>query len=92
MNITDKQLMIMDVIIKGNPDGEPCDLDQLIERVPYEVSKPAIQFSIRYLIQKGLLRKLDRELRRGKSRVILGATKEAFQLLRPGGPYVKVEI
>lgn len=91
MNITDKQMMIMNAVMECNPDGSKLDLDQLIEKVPYNVTKEAIQFSIRYLIKKGLMIKLGREKRRGRSRIVYGATQEANHLLRRGGPYMSLE-
>ena len=42
MNLTRKQVMIVDTILKGNPDGTWLDIDQLIENLPYETSKDSI--------------------------------------------------
>lgn len=87
MRLTKKQHQIMEVIMKGNVDEENytiswVDLDQLVERVPYQTSKDSIMFSIRALIGKGLIKKGARELRRGRIRGTLVPTELAFDVLR----------
>ena len=83
MHLTTKQLHILSTVIKGNPDGSFIDLDQLLERLPYETTKQSIQFSIRALIAKKLLMKHPREKRRGRSRVILSATDLGYRIMSP---------
>lgn len=78
MKLTDKQQDVLTTIVKGNPDGTFCDLDQVIENVTYKTNKPSIQFVIRNLIGKGLIEKKARESRRGRRRVVLGATKAGY--------------
>lgn len=71
----------MEVIIAGNDDGTAADVDQILERLPYETTKQSIQFSFRALVAKGCIqRESKRVLRRGKSRVTYIATSfgEAF--------------
>jgi len=84
MNMTEKQMQIMRVVLRGNEDGSFCDMDELLKRLPYKVSKMALQFSIRALIKNGLLIKQERELRRGRRRVVFSATELGFQLMRHG--------
>lgn len=59
--MTNKQIQVMKVILKGNVDADkvwsPVDLDQLLERIPYQTTKASMQFSIRYLIKKGCITK-----------------------------------
>ncbi len=74
MRLTDKQLELMRVIISGNEDGSPTDLDQIIERVSYQPTKQSIQFSIRALVKHELIEKLGGEKRRGRYRVIIAPT------------------
>lgn len=78
MNLTPKQIALLDIIVKGNGlfDGRfvPCDLDQIIERVDYKPTKEAIQFSIRNLIGKGLIQKAGTENRRDRRRVLISPT------------------
>lgn len=69
--LSDKQLYILSYIATANdPTAEDwIDIDQLIERLPYDVTKQALQFSLRFLIKRGLIIKAGREKRRGASRI-----------------------
>ena len=80
--ITTKQMMILVTIRRGNTDGNLIDLDQLLERVQYEVTKSSMQFSIRALIKRGLVIKRGTEIRRGKSRMTYQLTPLAYSLIR----------
>jgi hypothetical protein len=83
-DLTTKQRLVLDVIVKGNrtPDGrfESVDLDQLLERIPYKTSKESMQFSIRSLIGRGMVEKGPQEKRRGRTRATLLPTKTAREL------------
>lgn len=83
MRITSKQRTIMTVLVRGNPDGSFCDLDQLIERIDYKTTKASMQFSIRALIKNGFLIKQPREKRRGRSHVIISPTKKGYETFGP---------
>lgn len=77
--ISPKQISIVEVVIAGNGKNEygkfvPCDLDQIIERINYQVGKEAIQFSIRTLIRRGLIEKTGTENRRERRRVLISPT------------------
>ena len=75
MGLTAKQNQLMAVIIAGNDDGSAADVDQILERLPYDTTKQSIQFSFRALVAKGCIeRESKRVLRRGKSRVTYIAT------------------
>lgn len=83
--LTNKQYKILTVLCHGNGKDEegkliPCDLDQLLERVAYETTKASMQFSIRALIKRGMLKK-DTEARRGAKRVIYIPTRAAMQVM-----------
>jgi hypothetical protein len=80
MQLTTKQRQIVDTILKGNPDGSWLDFDQLLEKVPYEVSKDSMHFSLRALIVKGMIEKKDLEVRRGQPRRIIAPTGLAYQV------------
>lgn len=86
MHLTAKQIQLLGVIVIGNgsPGGqfEPCDLDQIIERVDYKPTKEAIQFSIRNLIGKGLIEKVGTELRRDRRRVVIAPTENGKMLYK----------
>lgn len=82
MNLTYRMIMILEVILKRNTDGSMVDLDQIIERVDYEVTKPAIQFTLRRMVEHGVIEKHGSETRRGKNRVIYKATPLGHETLK----------
>ena len=82
--LTIRMMMILELVMKRNPDGSLKDLNQLIEEVDYDVTKQAIQHTIRFLIQKNMMEKAGCEKRRGKSRVTYRATELAYKTLRFG--------
>jgi DNA-binding PadR family transcriptional regulator len=75
MHLTSKQIELLTVISRGNADGSPTDLDEVIERVSWHPTKQSIQFSIRALLKHELIEKGAVEKRRGRNRVIIKATK-----------------
>lgn len=94
LSMTNKQRTLVTALVRGNINHvtgvreSDLDLDQLIEILPtidpdYEPSKASIQFSIRYLIKKGLVERAHFESRRGKSRRIIVATPLGVQLCFP---------
>ena len=74
--------MILEVITKRNTDGSLIDLDQLIEEVDYEVTKESIQFTIRRMIDHGVIEKADSEKRRGRRRVLFRTTELGHTTLK----------
>jgi DNA-binding PadR family transcriptional regulator len=94
MNLTAKQKAILALVVHGNKDGTPIDLDQLIERVPYSPTKESMQFSVRAMVNKGLIEKGGIEPRRGRGRRIITATdlgKHWAALLCPKPVPLRVE-
>ena len=86
MRLTQKQRQILKTLhdansIEGIPADSQIDLDQLLTMVPYEVNKQAIQFSLRALKEKGLLRKSGYQKRRGSLRVLWIVTHSGVQYL-----------
>lgn len=77
-----KQREIIGIIVRANPDGTWVDLDQLIERLSYKPSKEAIQFSLRSLIDRGLIEKRDLEMRRDAERRIYAPTPKGVGVLK----------
>lgn len=76
MKMTIKQTQIMEAVLVGNRDAHGhleswLDIDQLIERVPYEATKQAFQCSLRFLRQKGLIEAPTFEVRRGRKRTLV---------------------
>lgn len=70
MHLTAKQIELLQIIKNANPDGTLVDLDQLIERTTYAPSKQSMQFSVRALIARGLIKKAGQEKRRERSRIL----------------------
>lgn len=96
LNLTKKQRLIMGVILEGNRAKDPSDfswvdLDQLLERLPYKTTKESLQFSIRALVNRGLVEKGDTELRRGRKRRTLRPTSMALDSLTTSAPARRVE-
>jgi hypothetical protein len=89
MNLTKKQRTIMKMVCAGNVDSSgnlECwlDLDQLIEKCGKDNTKQAMQFSVRYLENKGMLTKAY-EVRRAARRMVLAPTGLAFEVMN-GSP------
>ena len=89
--LSKKQRQILETLCVGNRDESGAtvswlDLDQLVERVPYEVKKPAMNFSVRYLADKGMLTKGQKEIRRSKKRSVIIPTQLAFGLVSKPKP------
>lgn len=80
--MTEKQIEILRRLCRGNTDGSFLDLDELRERLSYTPTKQSLQFSIRALIRHDMIEKKEREIRRGRRRVVLAPTAEAFRFLR----------
>jgi len=72
VRLTPHQKSVLLEVCKGNPDGSPIDLDQLVEAVNYKVTKSAIRFTIRRMCRRDLIKKQGHELRRGKNRALFG--------------------
>ena len=82
VSLSNKQRQILNVLIKGNPDGSWVDMDQLLGRLPYRTTKPSLQHSIRILIKKGLMERKETEHRREAYRRLLAPTMLAYELMR----------
>lgn len=83
--LTVKQIQILQTIRKHwEAHYEDIDIDQLLDELPYETSKQSMQFSIRSLIKKGLILKVDCETRRGRSRRVIKITPFAKDMLNMG--------
>ena len=88
MSLTTKQIQILTLVCRGNPDDPSqkwCDLDQVLERLETEfawvTTKQSIQFSIRTLVEKHeMIVKGEPERRRGRRRVVLIPTDLGYQI------------
>lgn len=74
MHFSLKQISILKVISKRNDDGSDVDMDQILDRLDYKTSKQSLQFSLRALVEHGMIEKSGMEKRRGRKRVLFGMT------------------
>lgn len=65
---SEKHLSVIKILCQGNEDGTLVDLDQLLERLPYKVTKESFHFTLRTLAKHGWAHKGERENRRGRNR------------------------
>ena len=49
-------------------------MDEILERVSWRTTKASMHFSLRYLIEYGLIQKMGHEFRRGRNRAIYEPT------------------
>lgn len=82
LHLTTKQSQIVAVVYQKNTDGTLIDLDQLLDRLPYETTKQSIHFSLRPLIERGFLKKAGHEKRRNRSRLLLDLGEVGAALCR----------
>lgn len=75
MSLTEKQYLILRVIHAANDDLSPVDIDQVLDRIPYETTKDSIQFSLRAMVAGGYIEKGHTENRRDRRRRTYLATK-----------------
>lgn len=81
--VSNKQYEVLRVICV--PEGEPLvDMDQLLERITYKTSKESMHFTLRALIRNGLITKANREIRRGRSRVLFEVTELGKSVAQAG--------
>lgn len=83
MHLTHKQIELMRVIVAGNGDNDPADLDEILVRVRYATTKQSLQFSIRALIAHGLIEKRGIQKRRGRQRQVIAATRIGQAVMGP---------
>jgi len=85
--LTDKQTKILTVLCDGSMEDDEVfvDIDQLLERLNHQhgwkTTKQSMQFSIRALINRGLMVKNGKEIRRGRRRVILAPTAAGYRIM-----------
>ncbi len=80
--LTRKQVFILQMIMKGADNGDHLDMDQALEKLPYECTKQSLQCSIRHLEARNLVRR-DYEHRRGRKRAVLCITMFGLKRFDP---------
>jgi hypothetical protein len=83
--LTKKQRQIISVVVRANPDGSFLDINQIMAELSYHPSKESLQFSLRALINKGLIEK-QRQRRRGYQRLIIAPTLAGYAAQRAQSP------
>lgn len=83
MLLTDKQLEMLLVISKKNTDGSLVDKNQLVAAQSYGTTKAAMQFIIRTMTKRGLIRKAGVELREERLRTVFEITEVGQSYLKP---------
>ncbi len=81
-SLTSNQRAILQTLANFRKEGHVLDLDQLIRMVPYDVTKQAIQFTIRSLTRRGLVVRGPDRLRKGRFRRTLLITPEGLSFIR----------
>lgn len=85
-SLSKKQIAILRILVRANPtDGTFCDLDELLDRLPYKTTKESVQFSIRALEKRGLIEKKPLETRRGQGRRVLAPTIAGYSAVKAAG-------
>jgi predicted transcriptional regulator len=69
---TKKQMEILKLIVEGTEDGA-IDMDQLRERLSYKPTRQAVNCSVKFLEEYGLVIRA-KQLRRGRKHVIFNPT------------------
>ncbi|MBE0438051.1 MAG: hypothetical protein IBX56_19910 [Methylomicrobium sp.] len=62
-SISEKQIEVMSVIARGNPDGGYVDVYQILERVSYTESLGAVKFILRYMMAQKRVEKAGKARR-----------------------------
>ena len=90
--LTTKQVGIINALKRLNDDGSFLDLDQLLNKLPYRTTKQSLQFSLRALIEHGLVMNHRREVRRERRRRVLSLTTTGYKRMGFGADLEKIEV
>lgn len=81
---TGHQYEVLRIVIAGNLVSDPTlqltDLDEILERTTRKTTKQSMQFTVRALIQAGMIEKAGQVTRRGRFRVTFTATDLGKQI------------
>ena len=88
MKLSDKQRMVLETIMRGHQNEEGVvvdwlDINEVVEAVPYKVTKDALQFTVRTLLKKKLIYRTKRIMRRHRWVTLLVPTDLAYDILAP---------
>jgi hypothetical protein len=80
---TPKQLAILAELVKGNPDGTPLDVYQLLERCAPGTARGSMICSLRHLAGHGLIAEAGKMKRRNRMMQTYVATPLGANIVRP---------
>lgn len=81
--ITTKQLEILLIIEKGNKDGEPCTVYDIIDELTYETTRDQVLHIIGRMAKQGWVERLGRERRNIKgTNTIFGLGPNANEVIQ----------
>lgn len=78
IRFTTKQIEILDVIKRGNKDGTPSSVYDIIENISYDCKRDAMLHSIKILVEKGFVERRDLVVRNGKAVRVFTITTRAL--------------
>lgn len=85
MKMTNRQLQVMTLLCRGNPDGSVLDIDQLLESLVvhygWVTSKASMHCTLRPMLEEGYVIRDGKEIRRSRSRSLLKPTDLGFRLM-----------
>jgi hypothetical protein len=81
--VTPKQAEMLKALVKGNPDGTPLDVYQLIERCAPGTSRGSMICSLRHLAGHGLIAEAGKMKRRNRMMMTYVATTAGADIVRP---------
>ena len=78
IRFTAKQIEILYNIKRGNTDGTPCSVYDILEKVSYSCKRDAMLHSIKILVDKGFVERRDLVNRDGKAVRVFAVTTRAL--------------
>lgn len=72
--LTKKQMNVLEKIVVGPGGGELIDVDQLLDLIDYETTRPSIRFTLKGLLTRKMIVKKGKELRRERMRMVYAPT------------------
>lgn len=80
---TPKQIEMLKALVKGNPDGTPLDVYQLIEQCAPGTSRGSMICSLRHLAGHGFIAEAGKMKRRDRMMQTYVATQAGADVVRP---------
>ena len=81
IRFTAKQIELLDIIKRGNPDKSPVSVYDILDRISYTAKRDAILHSIRILVENGFVERRDLVKREGKAVRVFVITTKGFAVV-----------